>query len=124
MDVSGLYWRTHRLVGALCPPGLLVLDAGRLSFTTANARVFDVPVDEVTGRLTAWRTLVLEVGGAGHPLLESAGTYQTPFTKTQRHVVGAARSSRSLRRIDEWPALLRAAGATVRSPRLLIALPH
>lgn len=118
MDIAGLYWRRNALSAAKCPPGLLALNNGRLSFTTADARVFDEPASTVTGRLTGWGSLVLEVSGSRYVLLTTVGQLSTPFTKAQRGAIAAATRSSSLRALPEWPALLRAAGAAVTSPRL------
>lgn len=118
MDVSGLYWRKSALSAAKCPPGLLALRNGRVSFTTASSMVFDEPASAVSGSLTGWGSLVITIAGERYVLLKNVGQMSEPFTKTQQQAIDAAKRSTSLRTIAEWPAILTAAGAHVAAPRL------
>jgi len=114
VDISGLYWRVSALSARNCPPGLLALTDDRLSFTTADARVFDAPLADVSGRLTGWGSLVLEAGSARVVLVANVGQLSPPFTSTQQTVIAAAKRAGTLRSIDDWPALL----TGVAAPRL------
>lgn len=118
MDVSGLYWRKSALTAAKCPPGLLALRNGRVSFTTATSVVFDEPATAVSGALSGWGSLAITAAGTRYVLLKNVGQLSEPFTKTQQQAIDAATRSTSLRTIAEWPAILTAAGAHVSAPRL------
>lgn len=118
MEVSGVYWRASRFSGAQCPPGLLSLADGRLSFLTADERVLDVPVDDVTGRWSGWGSLVVESSRGRIVFVDSVGAYGTPFTPTQRRVVAAAKAAGTLRSLPEWPAIVTAAGGSMTASRV------
>ena len=116
VDISGLYWRRNPLNAGQCPPGLLALNKGRLTFTTATAIEFDVPASSVTGAVSIWGSLTLHIGDRKYVLLQTVGQLAPPFSKTQEHAIAAATRSRTLRRIPDWPAILTAAGADVSAP--------
>ena len=117
MDISGLYWRKNALNAGKCPPGLLAIRNGRLSFTTATAVEFDVPVSTVTGSLTVWGALALTVDSRRYVFLTTVGQLAPPFSKTQQQAISAATRAHSLRTLPEWPAILTAAGAAVTAPK-------
>ncbi|CAN5156505.1 hypothetical protein BH11ACT2_BH11ACT2_12630 [soil metagenome] len=118
MDISGLYWRRHPLSAARCPPGLLALTAGRLSFTTTDARVFDVPAATVSAALTGWGSLVVTANDQRYTFVTTVGQLSIPHSKMQKQAIAAAARSNTLRTIRQWPELLTAAGATVKASRL------
>jgi hypothetical protein len=117
VDISGLYWRKSALSARECPPGLLALSDGRVSFTTATGVEFDEAASDVSGSLTPFGSLVVRTGNRSFVLIASAGQLSIPFTAVQHSAITAAQRSHSLRTIDEWPAVLTAAGATFTSPR-------
>ena len=113
MDISGLYWQRHALNASKCPPGLLSLDNERLSFRTADERVFDVPANTVTARATGWGSLVLTIGSKRYVFQSSVGQLSPPFSKSQQRAVDAATRAGTLRTLSEWAGVLRGAGASV-----------
>jgi hypothetical protein len=117
VDVSGLYWRKSALNAGKCPPGLLALRNGRLSFTTATSVEFDEHVTSITGSLTGWGSLVISAAGRRYVMLTTVGQVSPPFTKTQQQAITAATRAASLRTIADWPAILNAAGATISTPK-------
>ena len=117
MHISGLYWRKSALNAGKCPPGLLAIRNGRLSFTTASAVEFDVPVSTVTGALTVWGALTLTVDTRRYVFLATIGQFAPAFSKTQQQAISAATRTHSLRTLPEWPAILTGAGAAVTAPK-------
>lgn len=115
MDISGLYWQRHALNASQCPPGLLVLDKDRLSFRTADERVFDVAANTVSARLSGWGSLVLSVGSKSYVMQTSVGQLSPPFSKSQQRAIDAADRAGTLRTLSEWGDVLRSAGASVRA---------
>jgi len=117
VDITGLYWRKSSISAAQCPPGLLALDNDRLSFTTATARVFDVDASSVSGALSGWGSLRLEIDGAVYVFATDLGQMAPAFSSTQQQAISAARRASSLRLIGDWPGLLTAAGGSVTARR-------
>jgi hypothetical protein len=115
VDISGLYWQRHALNASQCPPGLLTLDKDRLSFRTADERVFDVSARDVSARLTGWGSLVLSVGSQSYVMQTSVGQLSPPFSKSQQRAIDAADRAGTLRTLPEWGDVLRSAGASVRA---------
>lgn len=116
MDISGLYWRKSALNAGKCPPGLLALRNDRLTFTTTSNIEFDVPVADVTGKLSVWGSLVLTIDSRRYVFLTTVGQLAPAFSKTQQQAISAATKAKSLRTLLEWPALLTSAGAQVTAP--------
>jgi hypothetical protein len=117
VDISGLFWRKSALNAANCPPGLLALRNGRLSFTTATSIEFDEPATAISGALSVWGSLVLTVNTRKYVFLSTVGQFTGPFSKTQQQAINAASREKSLRTLAEWPGILSAAGARVRAPK-------
>ena len=117
MDISGLYWRKSALNAGKCPPGLLALNKGRLSFTTSSRIEFDEPVATITGAQNVWGSLVLTVNSKRYVFLTTVGQLAPPFTKTQQQAISAATRAKSLRTLADWPAILTAAGGRVTAPK-------
>ncbi len=117
MDISALYWQRSTVNASQCPPGLLSLDKGRLSFRTAQERVFDAAATDVIARVTGWGSLVITIGPQRYVMQTSVGQPSSPFTKSQERAVEAATRSGSLRTLREWGDVLRTAGASVTAAR-------
>lgn len=118
MDISGLYWQRSVLNASHCPPGLLSLDNDRLSFRTADERVFDAPASTVAAHVTGWGSLVLTMGSERYVMQTSVGQLSPPFSPSQKRAIDAAERAGTLRKLGEWGDLLRASGASVRAARL------
>ena len=80
---SGVYWRTSKLFGHLCPPGILALDSDRVRFTTEKERVFDAAAADVQATFTGWGTLVITTGGKTYDIIGSGGEMAKSFSKKQ-----------------------------------------
>jgi hypothetical protein len=102
---------------AKCPPGLLALRDGVVSFTTATSVEIQTPARRITGSLSGWGSLILRVDDTKYVLVANVGQLSNPFTKTQQQAMDAAERSSSLRTITDWPEILNAAGARISSAR-------
>jgi hypothetical protein len=80
---------------------------------TADARLFDVDAAAVTGRLSGWGSLTLDVDGRRWVLVDGVGQFGRAFSRTQTGAIAAARRAGALRTLEEWPEVLRRAGADV-----------
>jgi hypothetical protein len=86
---SGIYWRRSYFFAWRCPPGILALVDGRLSFTTAKGVVFDAPAHRVGVAFSRVGTLTLTVEGTAFRFVGTAGDLSTPFSPEQRAELAA-----------------------------------
>ena len=93
---SGMYWRKNKLLGHLCPPGILTLDADLLSFRTATETVFSAPVAGISAAFSGWGTLTIRVDGAVYDFVGTAGDMSQDFEPVLRkELLDTARDTRA-----------------------------
>ena len=85
-----LYWRKSKYFGGLCPPGIFTLSTERISFTTEEGTLFDVPHGNARITLSRWGTLTVHSSGSSWNLLATAGQDSRAFSRSQQRELGAA----------------------------------
>lgn len=87
---SGMYWRKSKFFGWLCPPGILTLANGRVSFVTDSGTVFDEAVTAISAVFSGWGTLTITAADTRYDFVGTAGAMSKPFSPKQQEQLGAA----------------------------------
>jgi len=93
---SGMYWRKNKLLGHLCPPGILTLEGDLLSFRTVDQTVFSARAADVKAAFSGWGTLTIRVDGATYDFVGTAGDMSQEFDPSLRkELLDTARDTRA-----------------------------
>jgi hypothetical protein len=85
-----MYWRKSKLLGWLCPTGILTFESGRLRFVTENETVFDSPASAVSALFSGWGTLTITVEGKSYDFVGSGGGMAGSFSAAQKSEIASA----------------------------------
>ena len=85
--VTGLYWRKNLWNGAATVPVILTFQDGHVTMSDKKAEIFNVPINEIKGRITLLGTLILTIGDKHYDFVGTGSGISSQFSPEQQAVL-------------------------------------